>query len=116
MDMHSLQRVLMNLLSNAIKYSPYGGEVRFEVRRDGDRVQFLVSDEGIGIPEKDQTHIFEPFNRASNTRDIQGTGLGMAIVYESVMQQGGEITLESAEGQGTRATVYLPYRFRSGGQ
>jgi signal transduction histidine kinase len=110
MDTHSLQRVLLNLLSNAVKYSPQGGEVRFEVRRLGDMVQFVVRDEGIGIPEKDQAHIFEPFSRASNTRQIQGTGLGMAIVYETVVQQGGKVSLESREGAGTAVAVLVPYR------
>jgi len=110
MDTHILQRILMNLLSNAIKYSPDGGEVRFDITREGDDVVFRVADEGIGVPEPDLKHIFQPFHRAKNTRRFQGTGLGMAIVYENVAFLGGHIALDSEEGLGTTVIVRLPYR------
>lgn len=110
MDTQILRRVFTNLLSNAIKYSPQGGEVRFEVRRDGENVIFMVCDEGIGIPADDLPHIFDPFQRASNARSYQGTGLGMPIVYEHVTLLGGNIEIDSEEGRGTKVTVCLPYR------
>ncbi len=108
MDPHILRRILVNLLSNAIKYSPQGGEVRLSLSRVDDEVRFEVSDQGMGIPAKDQPHIFDAFHRAENTRNVEGTGLGMAIVYENVMMHGGRIDLWSKEGEGTRITVHLP--------
>jgi PAS domain S-box-containing protein len=110
MDEKILQRVLVNLISNAIKYSPQGGEVRFEVRREGNEVLFTVSDQGVGIPLQDQAHLFEPFHRASNVRDIEGTGLGLAIVYENVLRHRGTISVVSELNRGTTFTVHLPYQ------
>jgi signal transduction histidine kinase len=107
-DEKLLQHILINLLSNAIKYSPEGGEVRFEVRREGDSALISISDQGIGIPEEDQQHLFEPFYRASNTASINGTGLGLAIVKESVETHQGTIHYESAPGQGTTFVIHLP--------
>ena len=114
MDKHILQRIFTNILSNAIKYSPQGGEIRFVVRREGDRVKFHISDEGMGIPKDEQKHVFEPFHRARNARDFQGTGLGMAIIHENIALHRGEISLESDEGKGTHITVDLPYHTERG--
>ena len=107
-DEKLLQHILINLLSNAIKYSPEGGEVRFEVRREGDAAVLQISDQGIGIPVEDQQHLFEPFYRASNTHAINGTGLGLAIVKESVEAHQGTIRCESVQGQGTTFVIHLP--------
>lgn len=107
-DEKLLRHIFVNLLSNAIKYSPGGGEVRFEVRRDEDDTLFRVRDRGIGIPPAEQDHLFESFHRASNVGDIQGTGLGLAIVKNAVDMHGGTIAVESELGQGTTFTVRLP--------
>ncbi|MEO8611276.1 MAG: PAS domain-containing sensor histidine kinase, partial [Chloroflexota bacterium] len=107
-DEKLLQHIFVNLLSNAIKYSPENSEVRFEVRREGDSAVIAISDQGIGIPEEDQKHLFEPFYRASNTGSINGTGLGLAIVKESVETHYGTIHCESAPNQGTTFIVHLP--------
>ncbi|MHB8626558.1 MAG: sensor histidine kinase [Aggregatilineales bacterium] len=77
LDEHLLRHILVNLLSNAIKYSPKGGEVRFAVREDVGLITFEVTDQGIGIPTADQARLFEPFHRAKNTTNIQGTGLAL---------------------------------------
>ena len=66
------------------------------------------TDFGIGIPEKDQSTIFESFKRGSNTENIKGTGLGLPIVKKSVERMGGEIDLDSTEGVGTTITVKIP--------
>ncbi len=107
-DERLLQHILINLLSNAIKYSPEGGEVRLALSRDGDAAVIQISDEGIGIPEEDQVHLFEPFRRASNVKSIKGTGLGLAIAKESADAHGGAIICESEVGKGTTFTVRLP--------
>jgi signal transduction histidine kinase len=108
-DEKLLRRILTNLLSNAIKYSPDGGTIGMDVRREGEQVVFEVSDEGIGIPLDAQTHLFEPFHRARNAEHIQGTGLGMAIVFESIRLHNGTIAFQSEEDQGSTFTVRLPY-------
>jgi PAS domain S-box-containing protein len=107
-DEELLKRIFVNLLTNAIKYSPAGGEVRLTVQRHHSGILFRLSDQGIGIPVEDQQHLFEPFHRAVNTRDIAGTGLGLTIVKEFVEAHRGSITVESLEGQGTTFNVLLP--------
>jgi PAS domain S-box-containing protein len=107
-DEKLLRHIFGNLLSNAIKYSPQGGEVRFEVRRDGADTVFRVADQGIGIPPDELDHLFESFHRASNVGDIQGTGLGLAIVKNAVDRHGGSISVDSRLGAGTAFTVRLP--------
>ena len=112
-DAARLRRVLDNLLSNAIKYSPAGGEINVSLEReqDGDRAWAVVRvrDQGIGIPERDQPHIFERFHRAGNVAGrIAGTGLGLAGSCRIVQQHGGTISVDSREQQGSTFTVRLP--------
>ena len=107
-DEKLLRHIFSNLLSNAIKYSPNGGQVMFDVHQRDDKTVFTVSDQGIGIPADEVAHLFESFHRASNVGDIQGTGLGLAIVKNAVELHGGDITVHSGTGQGTRFVVRLP--------
>jgi PAS domain S-box-containing protein len=107
-DEKLLRHIFSNLLSNALKYSPGGGAVRFDVRREGASTVFEVADSGIGIPPDEVTHLFETFHRASNVGAIQGTGLGLAIVKNAVEKHGGAIEVTSALGEGTSFTVRLP--------
>jgi signal transduction histidine kinase len=108
MDAKLLQHIVVNLLSNAIKYSPNGSDVRFAVTREENEILLRVSDQGIGIPAESLPHLYEPFYRAKNTGDIGGTGLGMAIVKESVDFHKGTISYDSEVGVGTTVTVRLP--------
>ena len=108
LDEQLMRHILTNLLANAVKYSPKGGTVRFAVMRDAQSIAIRVQDEGIGIPEKDQQHLYEPFHRASNVDTIQGTGLGLAITKRAVDLHGGTIVCESAVGVGTTFTVRIP--------
>jgi signal transduction histidine kinase len=107
-DEKLLRHIFGNLLSNALKYSPDGGAVRFDVRREDGATVFEVADRGIGIPPDEVTHLFESFHRASNVGAIQGTGLGLAIVKNAVEKHGGAIEVKSALGEGTSFTVRLP--------
>lgn len=107
-DEKILRQILSNLLSNAIKYSPESSIVCFTVTFSNDEVIFLIKDQGIGIPESDQPHLFESFQRATNVGQIQGTGLGLAIVKKSVELHQGTITFESTASQGTTFIVRLP--------
>src|SRR5882672_4044764 len=108
MDERLLRHILNNLLSNAVKYSPPGSEVTLSLARRGEQVVIEIQDRGIGIPLEDQPRMFESFHRASNVENRPGTGLGLAIVKKAVELHGGEITLKSAVGSGTRFTVTLP--------
>lgn len=108
MDEESLRRILHNLISNAVKYSPEGGPVEVRVISAGDKIRFVVKDEGIGIPVQDQPRLFEFFHRAANVGVISGTGLGLYIVKQAVEQHGGTIELESREGEGSTFVVELP--------
>ena len=115
-DPNRLNQVLMNILSNAVKYTPTGGHIRLEVEElprneHYARYRFVVQDDGIGMSEKFQKHIFEPFERecTSTVSKVQGTGLGMAITKSIVDLMGGTISVESATGKGTRFEVVLEF-------
>ncbi len=69
-----------------------------------------IEDRGIGIPAADLPHVFEPFHRASNVRQINGTGIGLAGVKQIVEMHGGTLSITSREGHGTVVTVRLPLR------
>lgn len=108
MDENLLRHILTNLLSNAIKYSPKGGTIRFDLICQDNTATFRIQDLGIGIPFKDQQHLFETFHRATNVGRIQGTGLGLSIVKKCVDLHKGGIQVESEVGVGTTFTVTLP--------
>jgi len=105
-----LERVILNLLDNAIKFTPNGGRIRLSVAAENGCAKLQVTDEGIGIPAEALPHVFERFYRAepSRSKRIPGAGLGLALVRWIVEKHHGRITAESAPGQGTRFTVWLP--------
>jgi signal transduction histidine kinase len=102
--------VFVNLLENAIKYSPNGGRIEVAVSRTDGYVRFAVTDEGLGIPEHDLERIFDKFQRLDPelARGVGGTGLGLFISRELVVQMNGSLSVESREGQGSRFMVDLP--------
>ena len=111
-DTKFFRQIVSNLLSNAIKYSPNTSEVNFTISLTSDRIPQLLlefKDQGIGIPLIDQEKIFDHFYRAQNVGMIVGTGLGMAIIKNSVDILGGTIQLTSVENKGTTVKVKLPY-------
>lgn len=107
-DKHLVRNVLINLLSNAIKYSEGHTDIWLRTRLDDAVVHFEIEDQGIGIPESDQTNIFERFFRAQNAGNAQGTGLGLNIVKKYIDLMKGEISFTSQPGQGTTFFVSLP--------
>ena len=107
-DPRLLRQIAANLISNAIKYSPQNGEVRVELECHDSACILSVQDQGIGIPEADQAHLFDGFRRGSNVENVSGTGLGLAIVKQAVDLQGGSIHLQSQVGIGTRIVVTIP--------
>ncbi len=104
-----LLQVVGNLTSNAIKYTPAGGSVAVEAGQQEDMLWVRIQDTGPGIPLDEQEKIFVPFYRGSQGRRIkQGMGLGLTIARDLVQAHGGRISLESAPGEGSRFTVWLP--------
>lgn len=105
-----LRRVVDNLVSNAIKYTQPGGSVVVKARRRGDGVEIAVSDTGIGLSADEQKQLYQRFfrSRRPEARKERGTGLGLALVRESVRRLGGEITVTSEVGVGSTFTVWIP--------
>ena len=99
-------QILVNLIGNAIRHSPEGGKIRLIFTRGGGHVSVSVSDEGPGIAEADQQRVFERFERAHSKEE--GTGLGLAISRRLARSMGGDVTLDSAPGEGARFTLTLP--------
>ena len=101
---------LKNLVSNAVKYSRDEGLVEITGTMDGDSFVLTVEDHGIGIPAGSLPHLFQKFYRVQSTSEsgIVGTGLGLVLVKEAVTAQGGNVSVESEEGVGTRFIVSLP--------
>ncbi|MER7555249.1 MULTISPECIES: sensor histidine kinase [Streptomyces] len=105
---------LGNLVENAVNYSPAHTRVGIAARRlaspGGDLIEIAVTDQGIGISEKDRERVFERFYRVdpARSRATGGTGLGLAIVKHVAASHGGEVTVWSSEGQGSTFTLRLP--------
>ena len=113
-DKLRFNQIFFNLLSNAAKFTPDGGDVWFEVtnleaENDKLKIKFVVRDNGIGMSEEFQKHLFEPFAQEHSTiKDKkQGTGLGLPIVKSLVDAMGGTISVKSKQGEGTEFTVEL---------
>lgn len=106
----SINEMITNLLFNAVKYTLENKTVRLEAKSGDNHVRIDIIDTGIGIPADELGNVFGEFFRASNAlkTEKEGTGLGLSIVKQIVEQHGGEISVESQEGQGTRFTVILP--------
>jgi len=109
-DATQLTTAIHNLVENAIKYSPDNTRVAIALRAHEDLLEVSVSDQGIGIPEKDLERIFERFYRVdpARSRETGGTGLGLSIVKHIVNNHGGDISVWSVEGAGTTFTIRLP--------
>lgn len=133
-DEQLLRHILTNVLSNALKYSAAGTTVQFLVQAQPftslsadwqhqlrqkhslpppQVIMFQIHDAGIGIPQEEQSRLFNPFHRASNVGRIPGTGLGLSIVKDCVDLHGGVLNLISRVGIGTQVTIILPLRYSS---
>jgi PAS domain S-box-containing protein len=106
-DARILRNILFNLISNASKYSAVQKNIYLTCTRKNDKMIFRVGDEGIGIPPQEQKHIFDRFFRASNSGNIQGTGLGLNIVKRYAELLEGTISFESEYGKGSTFIVTI---------
>ena len=117
-DRLRLNQILLNIVSNAIKFTPVGGMVNIRVsekpcnRKGFTTFEFRIRDNGIGMSEEFQAHVFDSFSRerTSTQSGIKGTGLGMAITRNIVDMMGGTISLTSKEGKGTEFVVTLNFK------
>lgn len=130
-DPDKFDQVLINILSNAIKYSPDGGEVSVDLREETDIITIAVKDSGMGMTPEQVEHVFDKFYRAVDRTNqpgsdgaspddtdasllrIQGSGLGLYLTRALVEAHGGEITVQSALGEGSTFTVRFPRRNQS---
>lgn len=108
LDKRFLKNILFNLLSNASKYSDEGQTIRCFAQVSDHALTLEVTDEGIGIPEEDQKHLFTRFFRAHNVENIKGTGLGLHIVKRYVELMQGKMSFSSQLGKGSTFSVTVP--------
>ena len=104
-----LIHVWTNLIDNAIKFDPQGGSIRLRMCRQPDGILFTIDDNGPGIPPEEQERIFHKFYQSDNSREVDGNGLGLALVKQIVALSDGTIQVENLQGGG-RFTVWLPIR------
>jgi signal transduction histidine kinase len=109
-DRDAMIEVLINLITNAIKYSPDAKQLVVRARADGDRVAISVCDRGIGIARADQRRIFEKFYRVEcrRTLEVDGSGIGLALVDHIVRAHQGDVSVDSKLGEGSTFTVRIP--------
>ncbi len=109
-DKELLRQILSHLIINAWKFNPEKNPVNVKITRDNNYIEIVISDQGIGIPQRDLEHIWEPFIRGQNSGDYPGSGLGLAIVKRCVDLLEGSIQIRSTENAGTNVEVKLPVK------
>jgi signal transduction histidine kinase len=109
-DAFAIKQAVINLIDNAIRYNHPGGRAKISLHKDDNNAIITVEDNGIGISEADQKHIFDRFFRVdkSRSRAQGGSGLGLAIVKEIAEAHHGRVTVESVTGEGSTFTISLP--------
>jgi len=109
-DKDKLEKIINNLLSNAFKFTPENNKITFSASFIDNHVQIIIKDSGIGIPKDKLPYLFERFYQvdSSDTREQEGTGIGLALVNELVQIYGGKIEVSSEVNEGTTFTVSLP--------
>lgn len=114
-DRERLTQVITNLVINAINYTPDGGSVTVSLREvpHEQMAEIVVEDTGLGIPAEHLPQIFQPFFRVPNESGVKGSGLGLAIARELVEMHGGQISVESEVGKGSRFILWLPLLVQS---
>ena len=109
-DPHLMEQAVVNLIDNAIKYSDSESTIQVVADHIGSELVIRVQDQGIGIPQKHLSRLFERFYRVdkARSRNQGGTGLGLAIVKHIAQAHGGRVTVESTVGAGSTFTIHLP--------
>jgi signal transduction histidine kinase len=110
-DEKLVRNIIINLITNAVKFSPNAVEIEMKISCDRTNLIIIVTDHGIGIPEKDIEELFTSFSRGSNVGNIEGTGLGLSIVKKAVDLLQGTVDLKSTVGNGSEFKVTLPLQY-----
>jgi len=112
-DVEKIEKIILNILSNAVKFSKEDKKIFVEVSEDEENIFIIIKDNGIGIPDELQKVIFDRFKQAdfSFTRKNEGSGIGLSIAQEFVKMHGGEILLNSKEGEGSEFIIRLPKNY-----
>ncbi|MCK5768365.1 MAG: hypothetical protein KAH35_08355 [Candidatus Atribacteria bacterium] len=109
-DENQIRQILINIIINSIQAIPVSGKINIITKMNklnGEpAIELIIEDNGVGIPERDLSQIFDPFF----TKKDQGSGLGLSIVYKLVESHHGEIKVESSEGKGTKFIIFLPQK------
>jgi signal transduction histidine kinase len=111
-DPDKIERIMLNLLSNAVKFTPRGGSIHVNIYDKDHMVEIHVKDTGVGIPEEMKDFVFERFVQVDGTtsRSTEGSGIGLSLVSSLVDMHGGNITLDSKQGEGCLFIIRLPKR------
>ena len=107
-DPKLMRQVFNNLISNAIKYSPPENEILINLLSENENISIEFLDGGIGIPDTEIKHLFDPFFRAKNATNIPGTGLGLTITKQAIELHSGTIAVEPRHNQGTKIICRFP--------
>lgn len=107
-DEELLSQVWLNLIDNAVKFTPEGGNIEIRLQQREGTAKFIIRDDGYGIPEEAQRHIFDKFYQGDPSRSVSGNGLGLSIAKRVVTLHGGSIRCKSEDGAGTEFAVELP--------
>jgi signal transduction histidine kinase len=110
LDKQMIRNIFINLLSNAIKFSSEDKSIIFHIHNRTANLLITVQDQGIGIAEDEQKHLFERFFRAKNAMNIQGTGLGLSIVSKYIEEMNGKINFKSKLNTGTTFSIDIPHK------
>ena len=114
LDKQLIGNSLLNLLSNSIKYSEENQKIELNTSIKNNMLKIDISDEGIGIPKREQKHLFDRFFRAANATNIQGTGLGLNITKKYIDLMNGSIAINSKEKIGTTVSISIPQKKNNG--
>ncbi len=109
LDARLLRQIATNLLANAVSHSPAGGEIGIHLTLQDDTCVITVSDQGVGLPETEQLHLFAAIQRGANRKELSNRGLALAIVKQAVDLLGGSVAMVSNAETGTLVTVTLPF-------
>ena len=105
-----LLHVWNNLIGNAVKFNPEDGYIGIRLSEDEKHIQFVVEDNGPGIPESALKHVFDRFYQSDSSHEAEGNGLGLALVKQIVKANDGTVSVENLPGKGCRFTVTLPVK------
>jgi cell cycle sensor histidine kinase DivJ len=108
-DRRAVKQIAINLLSNALKFTPRGGSVTLTLQADGDTLELVVADTGVGIAPSDLERLGRPFEQAGDpNQKAAGSGLGLSLVHAFAQLHGGEMCIESTLGDGATVIVRMP--------